>query len=205
MPNEKSAIEKLAQKWRELAKGSDYSWFYRDRADEVMALAPEIEAEARAASQNLLEVVKSQDRELERMRSEIAALRERMECGHPKACWENVRFNVTPESYEFRAICTACEHERLAVASALREAAEHIRPFKDGYATFEASANSILAMIPPADAKALDAHDAEVRDRALEEAAQLVLNTPFVLVDMHIRQKLDGIVKAIRALKGGSR
>lgn len=106
---------------------------------------------------------------------------------------------------EFAGHCTACEHERLAVAAALRKFIDRwgkpewsIAAHKTGKPIEDVCIDDLMAAIPPADRSALDAHDEEVRDRALEEAVTEVRNN--YIVGPHCLQD------RIRAHKGkGSR
>lgn len=125
---------------------------------------------------------------IERLEAEIAALKEKMACGHVKACFHyhmDACYGEVPETEgtgEYLrcglvAGCTACEHERLAVAAALHSAPHE--PWCASLSVYDSMnkkpCNCWKSDNLDSDRSALDAHGAEVLDRALREAAKIIL------------------------------
>lgn len=107
----------------------------------------------------------------------VAALKEPMSCKHPKACLVEQAHRVMQINEDDTASsvptyrCTACESIRLERAAALRKAvAIAERVARDNFRPDDVG-TEIESEISDSARFALDALKAEVRDRALEEAA----------------------------------
>lgn len=149
--------------------------------------------------------------------AEVAALKEPMSCGHPKACLvhvigEDVHYPSDPPNTVRKknsSHCTACEQLRLERAATLREIAEelHKRGHDRARLIVEeklSAYDSSMACGHPRDRSALDAHDAEVRDRALEEAAAHC-ESRVGLPRTGAYDALTAVAREIRAKKRGSK
>jgi hypothetical protein len=109
------------------------------------------------------------------LEAELAALTEKMAaCGHAKACWREAQ--PAPSIY-MEAHCTACEEKRLERAAVLRDIVAlyqkmtHQDP-ADQDGDPDAFVAELLSRLSWPDRSALDAHDAETWNQALEEAAK---------------------------------
>lgn len=92
---------------------------------QLPALAQQIESKAREI-EILRNAVETETRVTRGLEAEIAALREPMTCGHPRACWRAVKPDSVDAVVGYR--CVACEDKHIAVAAARKDAAEFIRP-----------------------------------------------------------------------------
>lgn len=202
-----------------------------DAADRILSLLPALEA-AFAVLKNgptHAEVFQSGRNSRDK---EVAALKEPMSCGHPKACevisaetgeilycgWCNAvsmaRDSMTDKmlcgheracAWPEGVRCTACEQARLERAAALRPMADIAGRIKKYFSCVGSGeqalkfADEILALIPPADQKALDAHDVERDQRWIDAfgGQDLVPRvTPESLakwVFRDVEQQLDGL------------
>lgn len=159
----------------------------------------------------------SRDTEVAKLEAEIAALRARCEqtdvqlagCATAAQGW--AKEPPQPGDYGWSASFqevlnlrqkweSACEHERLAVAAALRDQLKRLRKIANDWEDPELSelCDEQEALISPADAKELDAHDAALWNEALEEAAGYAASNGGT---EEYRTLRDGIAAGIRALK----
>lgn len=162
-------------------------------------------------------------RHIDALETEIAALTEKMACGHPKVCDKpgpDIVEAMNPKNVKHTTYCTACERTRLERTAVLRKAMEAVRKLKAGLGAgghgagmyteiqvggpiCDAAQDAIDALIPASDASLADALLKETREEALEEAAQIAERAA---IPGHIVQAPScfSIAEKIRTLKGKS-